>query len=72
MRSENYVTNVLIGIVIGLITSFFGSMGSFVLWVHFDLDSRWEARKEHNRLRDIQRGRDLENEYRMKKGLPPL
>lgn len=37
--------NVLIAAGIGTITSFIGSMAAFVLWVHFDLNARWEERK---------------------------
>lgn len=37
--------NVLIVAGISTITSFIGSFLCFVLWVHFDLDARYEARK---------------------------
>ena len=66
------MTTVIVAAAIGTVTSFLGSMGAFVLWVHFDLDERWRARKEHNKLKDIQYGLDIENEQRMLRGLPPL
>lgn len=58
--------------ITGIVTSFVGSFACFVIWVHFDFDSRWEDRKERHRLRDLQRGRDLENEMRLARGLPPV
>jgi hypothetical protein len=63
---------VLLTLLGSLVTSFIGSFACFIIWVHFDFDSRWEDRKERNRIADIRRGLELENEYRMRQGLPPL
>jgi hypothetical protein len=35
----------LVGLGSGILTSFLGSFGSFIIWVHFDFEERWEARK---------------------------
>lgn len=49
----------VIAIIIGLGTSFLGSMCAFVLWVHYDLDGLWKE----NRIRH---GRKLDEKARAK------
>lgn len=65
-------TTIIISLLGSLVTSFIGSFACFVIWVHFDFDSRWEDRKERNNLRDIRRGFELEQERRLRQGLRPL
>lgn len=55
-----------------LIISFAGSFLCFVLWVHYDFDHRWRDRRALHKLREIERGKELENEQRIRRGLPPL
>lgn len=62
----------LITALISLITSFVGSFLCFILWVHFDLEERWQARKEVHELRELRRGFDLEQQERYRLGLRPL
>lgn len=46
---------VLAEALISLGTSFVGSFLCFVLWVHFDFDSRWEHRKYMHHAEKLRR-----------------
>jgi hypothetical protein len=58
--------NVLIVVALSTITSFIGSFLCFVLWVHFDLDARYEARKYERHAAHMRRA---ENARRSQHGL---